>query len=268
MLRLLARIFGGKTKPVSRPATPRFRFQARLGVEELTPRVLPSASSFGHFFSHQAHSLFSESSTAGSSTTGASTADSSQSSSTGDGCHGSEATFAASLTNATGATGKASYNPTTQTLNVHVTGAAASSTLDVAVDGANVGTLTTNASGNGHASFTGVTVNSGSTITVGDLTGTFAQIQFTSTLTGATGVTGTAEYNSVRNKLHLSVTGAAANTTYNVTVNDIVVGQFTTNASGTGRFKVTPSGVTVASGSTVSVSDTAGDAAILTGTFA
>jgi hypothetical protein len=153
-------------------------------------------------------------------------------------------------------------------LNVGVSGAAAGSTLDVAVDGTNVGALTTNASGSGHARFTGVTINAGSTITVGDLSGAFAQVNFAASLTGSTGVTGTAEYNSLRNKLHLSVTGAAADTTYNVTVNDVVVGSFITNASGAGRFRVTPSGVTIAAGSTISVGDTTGDPAILTGAFA
>lgn len=261
MLSFLARILRGKVKPVIKPASPRFRSQARLGVEELTPRVLPSASSFGHFFSHQSEALFSESATAG-------RRDISGDFRSGDGCHGSEATLAASLTNASGATGRASYNATTQTLNVHVTGAAASTTLTVAVDGASVGTLTTNSSGNGHATFSGVTVTAGSTITVGDLTGTFTQIKFTASLTGATGVTGTAEYNSLRNKLHLSLTGAADNTTYNVTVNNVIVGQFTTNSSGSGRFHISPSGVTIVAGSTISVSDTLGDPAILQGVFA
>jgi hypothetical protein len=263
MLRLLASILRGRIRPVIKPTNPRYRTQVRLGVEELSPRVLPSASSFGHFFSHQNQAFLAESATAGTTAS-----DSVGDFSRGEGCHGSEATFAASLTNSTGATGRASYNPTTQVLNVHVTGAAASSTLDVAIDGTTVGTLTTNSSGNGSATFTGVTITAGSTITVGDLTETFTQIRFTASLTGATGVTGTSEYNSVRNKLHLSVTGAAADTTYNVTVNGVVVGQLTTNSSGAGRFKGAPSGVTIAAGSTISVSDTLGDPAILQGTFA
>jgi hypothetical protein len=48
----------------------------------------------------------------------------------------------------------------------------------------------------------------------------------------------------------------------------VTVGQLTTNSSGAGKLRVSPSGVTIQSGSTISIADTAGNAAILTGTFA
>jgi hypothetical protein len=131
-----------------------------------------------------------------------------------------------------------------------------------------LGSISTDASGNGNAKFTGVTAVAGDTINVGDLTGSFAQIRFTASLTGATGVSGNAAFNSVKNVLHVSIKGATASTTYNVTINGTVVGQITTNSHGYGRLNVTPTGVTIASGSTISVADTTGDPAILTGSFA
>ena len=97
------------------------------------------------------------------------------------------------MSNASGATGTASFNESNASLFVTVKGAAASTTLNVAVTDngttTTVGTVTTDASGNGHAKFTGVTVAAGDTVTVGsDITGTFAQVKFTASLTGATPV--------------------------------------------------------------------------------
>ena len=108
----------------------------------------------------------------------------------------------------------------------------------------------------------------GSAITVGDLQGTFAQVQFTASLAGAAGVTGVASFNAAKNQLRVSVQGTAAGTTYEVTVNGTVVGQLTTDSSGAGQLRVWPSGVTIQGGSTVSVRDTAGSPAILDGVFA
>jgi trimeric autotransporter adhesin len=110
------------------------------------------------------------------------------------GCSHSVGTrFSASLTDATGATGTATvttktYNGTTTTkFTVSVTGAADSSPLDVVIDGTTVGTLMTDSTGAGTLALssnpTGIeqplpsnfpTVSSGSTITVGSLSGTFA----------------------------------------------------------------------------------------------
>src|SRR5262249_33005081 len=104
--------------------------------------------------------------------------------------------------------------------------------------------------------------------TVGDLQGTFAQVKLTAALTGSGAATGSASFHTLRNQLHVSITGAAANTTYNVSVNDVVVGQLTTNSAGAGKLNVTPSGVTIQAGWTSSVADTAGSAAIVQGVFA
>lgn len=143
----------------------------------------------------------------------------------GHSCGAARASLVASLSNANGATGTAAFDESSGSLKVNVTGAAASSTLDISIDGTSVGTVTTDESGNGHARLTGVPASAGSTILVGDLTGTFAQVQFSAVLTGASSaITGSAAYNSIRNALKVSVSGAAANTTYNVTVNDVVVG--------------------------------------------
>jgi hypothetical protein len=263
MLKFFGTILGGRTRRTTRPARAQ-RPQARLTVEELTPRVLPSASAFGRSFGHAAHAVFSTSSTASSSAT-----NSSSSSHAGGMCGAESATLAATLTDASGATGQASFDATTGTLKIQVQGATASTSLSVVVDGTTVGTVTTNASGSGQAKLSNVTAKAGSTITVGDLSGTFTQVQFTATLTGSTtGVTGSASYSSVKNQLRVSVQGAAASTTYNVTVNGVVVGQVTTNSSGKGKLTASPSGVTIVAGSTIAVSDTAGSAAILTGTFA
>jgi hypothetical protein len=281
MLRFLAAFLGGTVRKTKGTTRPRQYRQTRLGVEELTPRVLLNAGPLGlagdHFFGHHSHAMVSSSSgpdsTGSSTTTSSSGSDNSgnsttTSSHTGEGCAAAGATLAADLTNATGATGKALFNATQGTLNVQVKGAAASTSLDIAVNGTTVGTLTTNASGNGHTQLSNVTAQAGSTITVGDLQGTFAQAHFTASLTGATGVTGSADFNTLQNQLKVLITGAAASTTYNVTVNSVIVGQVTTNSSGSGKLRLTPTNVTIQSGSTISVSDTAGDPAILQGTFA
>jgi hypothetical protein len=97
------------------------------------------------------------------------------------------------LTDATGATGTATvttktYNGTTTTkFTVSVSGATASSPLDVVIDGTTVGTLTTDSTGAGTLTLSSnpsgteqslppnfPAVSSGSTITVGSLSGTFA----------------------------------------------------------------------------------------------
>ena len=181
------------------------------------------------------------------------------------------AMFSASLTNATGATGQALFNPTSGKLTVSVTKAAANSTLNVVVGGNTVGSVTTDAGGNGETTITeaGTAITAGTKITVGDLSGTFAQFDFKSTLTGATGGSGPGDFNATKNVLSIHITGATAGTVYNVTVNGTVVGQITTTKKGSGHLRIAPpSGVTITSGSTVSIADTTGDPAILTGTFA
>jgi hypothetical protein len=266
MLKYLSTFFGGGVRRPARPAP-----RPRLGIERLDARITPSCGGTGTASGSTASaaaarfaSFMSSAAEWGDSHDGC-----------GGGHHAEHATLAASLTNATGATGTASFSEQNASLFVSVKGAAASTTLSVAVTDngttTTLGTVTTDASGNGHAKFTGATVTAGDTITVGDLNGTFAQVKFTASLTGATGstVTGTASFNSIKNSLNLRISGADASTTYNVTVNGTVVGQITTNAHGRGHFRVTPSGVTIASASTITVVGTAtGSTPILTGTFA
>lgn len=255
MLKFFTKVFGGNARRT--PQRPR----TRLGVEELNSRVLPSAGCMGG-----AGASSQESNAAFAFDGGG-----------GWGGHGfgeRHATDAATLSDAAGATGTATFSESRGSLFVSVKGATASTTLSVTVTDngttTTLGTITTNASGNGHARFTSATVAAGDTISVGDLTGTFAQIHFNATLTGATtSVTGSAQFNSVENELRVAVRGATASTEYNVTVNGTVVGQITTNKHGRGRLYVTPpTGVTITTGSTVSVTPTAGGTAILTGTFA
>lgn len=112
---------------------------------------------------------------------------------TGNGCHSSAATsLTSSLTDQSStATGSASYqtdNSTGETtFFVSITGAAADSTFDVAIDDTAVGQLTTDSTGAGTLEFSSnpagtqqalpldfpTNISAGSTVTVGTLTGTF-----------------------------------------------------------------------------------------------
>jgi hypothetical protein len=114
------------------------------------------------------------------------------------GCHGGQNTsvsrLEATLSNGTTTVGRAVFSEytnsdgtTTDILRVHLKGADASTTLDVSVDGTSVGSITTDANGNGILILssnpkssnvgqlpTGFTVTSDSTITVGTtVTGSF-----------------------------------------------------------------------------------------------
>jgi len=170
--------------------------------------------------------------------------------------------------------------------NISVSGAAANSTLGVAIDGVVVGQISTDGSGAGSlvlsSNPTGTqqqlptnfpaTVSADSVVTVGSLSGTLASTHvshkttLTSQLTDSTGSgTGTATFNSNtengKTRLSLSVTGLAANTTLDVTIGGTVVGQVTTNSSGAGMVKFKNPTTTVTSGSTITVGT-------LSGTFA
>jgi hypothetical protein len=264
MFNLFGKIFGriaSKTR-----VAPAARRNALIEVEELMPRVLPSANAFslawGHYAATHVHPSFSADA-------GTTSARSSEGENCGHGDHA--AAFVASLTDASGATGSAQFNPTTGKLTVEVHGAPADSSLHVEIDGASVGTLTTGTSGNGKVTLSvpNSSIQDGTVIMVGDLAGAFAQVEFTASLTGTTGASGSARYNSQGNTLHVSVFGAAADTTYNVTVDGTQIGQLTTDSSGAGKLKTTPaSGVVIAAGSTLAVSDTEGSGPILTGIFA
>jgi hypothetical protein len=273
MLRFFAKILGSKTRTTSQPQRLRQCLRACVSVEELTPRVLPSATPIGlaagHFASHHGPAIFSAASnTTGDASDQCSGGDQSSTGPTaGDACQGG-ATLFATLSDTSGATGTALFNATTGALTVKVTGATASTSLPVVVNGTTVGSLTTNASGTGYLKLSNITAAAGETITVGDLTGTLAQLKFTASLTGSTGVAGSADFNALKSRLFVSITGAAANTTYNVTVDNTVVGQLTTNSSGAGKLHLSLTNVTIQTGSTISIADTLGDAAILQGTFA
>ena len=193
-------------------------------------------------------------------------------------------------------------NGTTETLfKVSVTGAAADTTLDVSVGGTIVGQITTDANGAGTlvlssnpdgsneqslpANFP-TSVTTGTAVTVGTLSGSLATPTQTgtgcgqhagTTLTSAladpnsSSATGTATYytstvdGSTVTKLKVSVTGAAASSTLDVSVDGTVVGQITTDTSGAGSLVLSsnPHGseqqlpsnfpTSIAAGSTVTV---------------
>lgn len=265
MFRYLSKLFAHHGQP-SCPTAPIHKGnRARLAVDELAQRVLPSANPMA------AHSFAAAGAVAARQAPAANAGFRGQDAREAAG-HGCESgAFAATLTNAAGATGQALFNNVNGKLSIQVTGATASSSLAVLLDGASVGTVTTDASGNGKLSLTQdvTAVKAGTTIKVGDLTGTFAQTQFSADLTGATtDISGKANFNVAENELRVSVSGAAVSTTYNVTVGTTVVGQITTNARGEAKMLFTPS-VTIASGTNISVVATAtGGTPILSGTFA
>jgi hypothetical protein len=176
-------------------------------------------------------------------------------------------------------------------LNVSVTGAAASSSLDVAIDGTVVGTLTTDESGAGTLSlksksgdalsaFTAANA-AGLSVTVGTLSGTFAAgesgddsssssttvTKLAGTLTDSAGTaTGrvklrvrTTDSTSVTN-FTLCIRGADANATLDVAIDGTVIAQVTTDANGAAKLKLSskdgtlPANFpTVTDGSTVTV---------------
>jgi hypothetical protein len=240
------------------------------------PRILPSNSHFGLAAAHFGHqgqaAIVGTASTGGDSSGGCSGGSQTSSSGTdsGDRCHAG-ATLFANLSNSNGATGLATFNATDSTLTVKVSGAATGATLTVTVNSVQVGTVATDASGNGTAKLTNVTAQAGQTVAVGDLQGTLAQAKFTASLTSptnATGVSGEAEFSAIKSKLEVEVTGGGANTTYNVTVDNVVVGQVTTNSAGSVKIYLSLTNATIKAGSTITISDTAGNPAILQGTFA
>ena len=153
------------------------------------------------------------------------------------------------------------------TLRVSVMGAAASSPLDVSVNGTSVGTLTTDASGNGTAKLRNVTVSAGDTIQVGDLTGTLAKTRLGATLSGSTDATGRASVDVIKNHLRLRIRGAEANTTYDVSIDGTTVGQIITNGRGSGRLFVSPTAAIIA-GSTISILDSTAGTTLVSGSFA
>jgi hypothetical protein len=278
MRNFFASFFGRQAhRPAPRP---------RLSVEQLNARVLPSAGCMG---------MTGSDSSSGSSSSAAQIASNFDSGFGGGGFgrfddfggfgrHGffghhvaQNASLAATLSNSSGATGQAFVNAAGTSLYTVVTGAAANSSLDVSITDngttTKVGTVSTNASGNGATKISDVTIKAGDTITVGDLTGTLNQVHFNASLTSGTTTTSTASgrvaYNSVENRLNISVSGATAHTTYEVTVNGTNVGQVTTNGRGRGRLMTSlPIGVSITTGSTIAITDSTGTTTLLSGSFA
>jgi hypothetical protein len=102
--------------------------------------------------------------------------------------------------------------------------------------------------------------------------GAFAQSGkvLTASLTGATGVSGTATFTpgatSGTNTFALTATGLTASTTYTVEIGSTSIGTFTTDATGAGTLSASNLTTTVAPGSVVTVQDPSG-ATVLQGTL-
>jgi hypothetical protein len=180
----------------------------------------------------------------------------------------SDNTLEAHLTNGSGATGTAEFNATTGDFELQIEGAAANTTLDVSIDGNSVGSISTDANGNGQLELSNVTftVMNQSTITVGDpnnggLTGTFGSSSTASTelsvqLTSSTSnAHGEAEFSSGDQMLKVEIEGAAPNTTYDVSIDGNKVGTITTDSEGEGEVQLSTAGVTVQQGSTLTIGD-------------
>jgi len=243
--------------------------RTRLGLEELTPRDLPNShllgSSLGAFFEARQSSaaIYSQQSSDSSSVS------SSSHEGRGGQC-GAEATYSATLSNASGATGTATYSATNNSLKIQVKGAAADTTLDVQLDGVSIGSLTTDADGNGKLTLSNLTtaVSANSILTLGDLTGTFTQVKYSATLSGSSSTqTGQAGYNALKHSLNLYFTGAAAKTTYSVLIDGVSVGTLTTNKSGAGRFHIDVSTLDIKAGTVIAITDST-NTTIYQGTFA
>ncbi len=193
-----------------------------------------------------------------------------------------EVHLTANLADTTGAvTGTASFKSetedgTTQSkLVVTIQGATPSMDIPVLIDGASVGTISTDADGNGSLVLkdAAITVNEGSTISVDTATGTFAVaaevhvvdvLHLRSRLSDpASGATGTAIFMSrtlsdgtVDSKLIVNVHGATAGSMLDVAIDGTVVGQVQTDANGNGHTLLTNVSVTPAAGSAISVDTT------------
>jgi hypothetical protein len=188
---------------------------------------------------------------------------------------------------------------------VSIKGAAADTTLDVSIGDVVVGQITTDANGNGTLKLSSnpddsseqtlpanfpTDVAAGATITAGTLSGTLAvptghggcQGEFDGTRLSAslsdteTGATATVTFktytkdSTTTTRLAATVKGATANSTLDVTIDGVVVGQVTTDASGAGSLVLSsnPTGdeqplpanfpATIADGSTVSVGTMSG----------
>ncbi len=191
-----------------------------------------------------------------------------------------EVHLTAKLADTTGAvTGTASFKSETEDGNtesklaVTINGAAANMDFDVLVNGTSVGTLTTDADGNGSLTVKdpSVAIMEGDTIAVGDATGTFAvapevtsvlhlRSRLSDTTSDARGiavfVSRTLSDSTTDSKLIVNVHGAAAGSMLDVAIDGTVVGQVQTDANGNGHAVLTDISAAPAAGSTITVGDT------------
>jgi len=160
------------------------------------------------------------------------------------------------------------HGTTRSMLNASITGAAANTTYNVAINGTVVGQITTDATGFGRLSLSSnphgnqqafptnfpTNLAAGATVTIGTATGTLGTIghegehgedvvsRLAATLKDSanTSFSGQVKYLNVNDDgvssrtLFVNVTGAAPNSTLNVSINGTVIGTLMTNASGTG----------------------------------
>ncbi len=176
------------------------------------------------------------------------------------------------------------YDGETETqLKVSVTGAAASTPLDVTIDGTVVGTLTTDANGAGSTTIKELTQTLQDGVTqvgLGTLTGTLAlstsstsgdenastvtvrRASLSDTDTGAAATvkikTVTSTDGASSSKLIVKVTGAAASSPLDVAIDGTSVGTLTTDANGAGRLVLHDLTVPVTDTSTVTVGTLSG----------
>ena len=265
----------GTSRTMQKPVVTR---RTILGMEELQGRDLPSSHMLGAGMGMLDFHHVREGTTAMSAAlrNSSSTTDSdSDSETTEAGRHGhcgagANATFTAALSNASGATGTAAYDAAKNSLFITVKGAGASTSLDVQLDGVSIGTLTTDANGDGSLKIKNLTsaVNASSALTVGDLTGSFTQVKFSATLAGdVTSVFGSASYSSTRQDLNVKLNGLSAKTTYSILVDGTSVGTVTTNKHGLARFHLNSSALSIVAGTVLTVVD-ASNTTVMTGTFA
>ena len=205
----------------------------------------------------------------------------------GQGCQGSSqsSTLTTALTGANGASGAVTFtsngSSSDNTLTVSVTGLTASSTYTVMSGTTTLGTITTDANGQGKLSVSDLSpaLVAGAAITVTDsssatvLTGTLANAKTTLTaaLTGATGTSGSVTFKSDSvtgdNSLSVKVSGLKASSTYTVVSGTTTLGSLTTDASGTGTLSVSDLSPALAAGAVITVLD-ADAATVLSGTLA
>jgi hypothetical protein len=218
----------------------------------------------------------------------------------GGDCHGGQ-DLTASLTGATGTSGTADFKTSStagqNSFTLTVSGLTASTTYTVEVGTTTIGTFTTDSTGAGSLTLSNLTttIATGSVLTVLDassntvLQGTFAQTgdgggdgdgcgggdhqggqALNASLTGATGTTGTAWYQtgdtSGQNSLTVKVSGLTASTTYTVEIGGTSVGTFTTDSTGAGLLTLNNIAATIASSTVLTIVDANGNT-ILTGAF-